>query len=356
VPLDYPPYKEGLADHDPVKTRTRMGAGIACGFAAKDLQGGGIEEDSRGMRKMARVALMKGDDRKANIRRALELIADEIDLKGRRPIIKVNFVSTYIPLCATHRDATRAVVEFLKDRGERRIAVAEGATWGTTARGFREYEYLELAKQYGLELVDLNDPESWKVVYVIHPDMKPHPVKVAQIMVDSNSYIISLTRPKTHLQVGVTLTAKNVIMGSIMVMDKYRMHPSEAGNRVLDHNLFTLMQHLHIDLGILDGFEGMEGNGPVDGEPVDHRMAVAGTDFLAVDRVGTEVMGADFDEIRYLNHLWDRGFGEGDLSRIQVVGEAIEACRRLYKMAPRFLRMRRQDRKGQYQDLGVYAG
>jgi hypothetical protein len=67
-------------------------------------------------------------------------------------------------------------------------------------------------------------------------------------------------------------------------------------------------------------------------------------------------MGADFDDIRYLNHLWDRGFGEGDLSRIQVVGEAIEACRRHYKMAPRFLRMRRQDSKGQCQDLGVYAG
>jgi uncharacterized protein (DUF362 family) len=305
---------------------------------------------------MAAVALVKGDDRKANIRRALEWIADEVDLRGRRPVIKVNFVSVYVPLCATHRDAARGVVEFLKDRGEQRIALAEGAAWGITARGFQEYGYLELAKEYGLELIDLNDPQSWKVVHVIHPDMKPHPVKVAQIMVDPDNYIISLTRLKTHLQVGVTLTAKNVIMGSIMAMDKYRIHPSEAGNRVLDYNLFTLMQHLHIDLGILDGFEGMEGNGPVDGEPVDHRVTVAGTDFLAVDRVGTEIMGVDFDDIRYLNHLWDRGFGEGGLDKIQVVGEAIEACRRPYRMAPRFQRMRRQESKGQDQDLAVYAG
>lgn len=305
---------------------------------------------------MAKVALVKGDDRRSNIRHALELIADEIDLKGRRPIVKVNFVSTYRLLSATHVDAARAVVEFLKDRGEKEIAVAEGATLGTTSRGFRDYGYQDLAEAHGLELIDLNEPDSWKVAYVIHPDMKPHPVKLADTMLDPNNYIISVTRPKTHLQVGVTLTAKNVIMGAIMIMDKVRMHPSQAGNRVLDYNLFTVMQHLHIDLGVLDGFEGMEGDGPLNGEPVDHRIALAGTDYIAVDRVGTEVMGADFDNIRYLNYLWDYGFGEGDLDKIEVIGEAIESCRKHYELAPRFLRMRRQENKGQYQDLAVYAG
>jgi len=305
---------------------------------------------------MGKVALVKGDDRKANIRQALELISDDIDLKGRHPVIKVNFVCTYTPLSSTHPDAVRAIVEFLKDRGEKDVSVAEGATVGTTSRGFREYGYHNLAKDYDLELIDLNAPESWKQVYIIHPDMKPHPVRLAQTMVDPNNYIIPVTRIKSHLQVGVTLTAKNVIMGAIMVNDKVRMHPSEAGNRVLDYNLFTVMQHLHIDLGVLDGFEGMEGNGPLKGEPVDHRLAIAGTDYVSVDRVGTEVMGADFDDIRYLNYLWDWGFGEGDLSKIEVVGETIEGCRRQYKMAPRFLKMRRQERKGQYLDLAVYGG
>jgi uncharacterized protein (DUF362 family) len=304
---------------------------------------------------MARVALVKGNDRKANIRQALELIADDIDLKGCRPILKVNFVSTYRLLCATHVDAACAVVEFLKDRGEKDIAIAEGATLGTTPRGFRTYGYQDLAKAHGLELIDLNEPDSWKVVYVVHPDMKPHPVRVADTMLDPNNYIISVTRPKTHLQVGVTLTAKNVIMGAIMIMDKVRMHPSQAGNRMLDYNLFNVMQHLHIDLGVVDGFEGMEGDGPLNGEPVDHHVALAGTDYIAVDRMGTEVMGADFDDIRYLNYLWDYGFGEGDLDKIEVVGENIESCRRRYELSPRFLRMRRQENKGQYQDLAVYT-
>ncbi len=302
---------------------------------------------------MTRVSLVKGNDRRENIKRALELVADQIDLNGRRPVLKVNFVSTFTPLSATHVEAARAVVEFLRDRGEKDIAIAEGAAWGTTPRGFREYGYLELGKEYGLELIDLNDADSWKVVHVIHPDMKPHPVKLATAMVDPNNYIISLTRPKTHIQVGVTLTAKNVIMGAILIMDKIRMHPSEAGNRVLDYNLFTVMRHLHIDLAVVDGFEGMDGKGPISGDPVDHRVALAGSDFVAVDRVGTEVMGVDFDAIRYLNYFWDHGMGEGDLSKIQVIGELIESCRRIYRMHPRFLRDRRQESKGQLQDLAV---
>jgi uncharacterized protein (DUF362 family) len=302
---------------------------------------------------MAKVSLVKGDDRKTNLRRALELVNNDIHLNGRRPVIKVNFVSTHNLLCATHPESVRAVVEFLRDRGEKNIAIAEGAAIGSTSRGFREYGYDRLAQEYGLELIDLNDPDAWKTVYVAHPDMKPHAVKIAQEMVNPHHYIISLTRLKSHLWVGVTLTAKNVIMGSILVMDKYRMHPTEAGNRMLDYNLFTVMQHLHIDLGVLDGFEGMEGNGPVNGDPVDHRVAIAGTDYVAVDRVGTEVMGVDFDNIRYLNYLWDHGLGEGELNKIQVIGETIQACRKTYRMADRFLKMRRQEGKGLYQPLAV---
>lgn len=305
---------------------------------------------------MTKVALVKGEERKQNIRRALELIKEDIKLDGRHPVIKINMVSTYTPLSATHPEAVRAVVEFLKDIGENRITIAEGATLGTTARGFREYGYYNMAEEYGLELIDLNESPNWRVVYVIHPDLKPHPVKIAQFMLDPHNYIISLTRLKTHLQVGVTLTAKNVIMGSILIMDKNRLHPTEAGNRVLDFNLFSIMQHLHIDLGILDGFEGMEGNGPIAGEVVNHRIAIAGTDFLAVDRVGTEVMGADFDMIRYLNFLWDHGFGEGDLQKIKIVGDRIADCSLSYRMSPRFLKWRRQEQKGFYQNLALDLG
>ena len=37
---------------------------------------------------------------------------------------------------------------------------------------------------------------------------------------------------------------------------------------------------------VLDGWEGMEGNGPGDGTMVPSRIAIASTDFVAADRVG----------------------------------------------------------------------
>jgi len=40
------------------------------------------------------------------------------------------------------------------------------------------------------------------------------------------------------------------------------------------------------------------------------------------------------------------GFGERDLSKIEVIGETIEAYRKHYKMAPQFLRTRRQEKEG----------
>lgn len=304
---------------------------------------------------MEKVALTKGDDRKENIRHALELISDEIELKGRQPVIKLNFVAAYKPLCATHRDATQAVVEFLMDQGEKNITLAEGPTLGSTSKAFRDYGYEPLIQKYDLNILDLNDPKEWITVFAIHPDMRPHPIKLHQEMVNPDNYIISLTRLKTHVQVGVTLAAKNVIMGSVLISDRFRMHPSDAGNKVLDFNLFNIMQHLHIDLAVLDGFEGMQGSGPVNGDPIDHRVALAGTDYVAVDRVGTEVMGVDFDNIRYLNYLWDYEFGEGNLANIQVLGDTIENCSVPYEMNQRFLRMRRQEGKGQLQELAVYA-
>jgi uncharacterized protein (DUF362 family) len=61
--------------------------------------------------------------------------------------------------------------------------------------------------------------------------------------------------------------------------------------------MFVLAQHLHPHLAVIDGYEGMEGNGPVSGTPVSHRVAVVGLDWLAADRVAVELMGIDYTKV-----------------------------------------------------------
>ena len=50
-------------------------------------------------------------------------------------------------------------------------------------------------------------------------------------------------------------------------------------------SLCALASQVAPHLGVVDGFRGMEGNGPVHGDPLDLRVAVASVDFPTADAV-----------------------------------------------------------------------
>jgi hypothetical protein len=60
---------------------------------------------------------------------------------------------------------------------------------------------------------------------------------------------------------------------------------------------------------------------------------VASLDWLAADRVAAELMGVDFSKIGYLAYCAQAGDrGEGDLSRIEILGPAIKDLAKTYKL------------------------
>jgi uncharacterized protein (DUF362 family) len=90
---------------------------------------------------------------------------------------------------------------------------------------------------------------------------------------------------------------------------------------------------------VVDGFEGMEGEGPLRGTPVPSRVALASTDLVAADRVALEVMGVNPDWVGYLNYCGVAGLGVYDLARISLRGNTAPAeVRRVYKLHPRIQR------------------
>ncbi len=150
---------------------------------------------------------------------------------------------------------------------------------------------------------------------------------------------------KTHDRTVVTLSLKNIVFGAPVKdpgfafgktrkegarSDKAIVHGS--GFRGINYNLYDLAPRLHPHLAVIDGFEGMEGNGPNNGTPVDHRVCVASTDWLAADRVAVELMGVDFSMIGYLNYCAQAGSGMVDLSKIEIVGESISGHIKPYKL------------------------
>jgi len=295
------------------------------------------------------VSVMAGNDRADNTFRALKAFEKEIAraIGNRRVVIKPNNVAIDVQLCATHADCLEGTLEFLKSIGKlKNVVIAESAANGPTLDGFDNYHYTSLAGKYHVKLVDLDQQEVDTLQVFDEKDFRPHPVRMSRLLLDPNTFIISAAKMKTHDRVVATLSLKNIIVGAPIKdlgfkwgpggkagakTDKPFIHGS--GFRGINYNLFALAQRLHPHLSIIDGFDGMEGNGPVSGTAVDHRVVVAGLDWLAADRVAVELMGIDYAKVGYLNFSAQAGLGQGDLSKIQIVGERITDHIKPYKLS-----------------------
>jgi uncharacterized protein (DUF362 family) len=110
---------------------------------------------------------------------------------------------------------------------------------------------------------------------------------------------------------------REVTMARLVPSSKAAMHQGLAAMHL---NLFSLAPLLYPHLSVLDGFEAMEGNGPGNGEPVAWRMAMAGTDWLAVDVTCAQMMGFDLAEVGYLSFCARAGYGVADPENVQVIG------------------------------------
>jgi uncharacterized protein (DUF362 family) len=89
------------------------------------------------------------------------------------------------------------------------------------------------------------------------------------------------------------------------------------------------------ELQIVDGIVGMEGNGPIQGTPVDAGVLVFGSDPVATDATAARLMGLDPDRIPYLAQA-ARFLGQGDLEEIRQVGEDPEALAVSFAVLPPF--------------------
>ena len=287
----------------------------------------------------AKVSLIKGNDRREIVYKALKNIEDEIlpSIGAKRILIKPNFVSCDIPLCATHVDAIRAILDFLTPHYKQQIIIGEStALKKRTPEGFKNYGYLALEKEYNVKLVDLNENPSYEYRYVFGEGHKPLAVRIISAFLDPNTYIISAARMKTHDRVLVTLSLKNVLLGAPLndynKNDKWLFHTGENTiNNFCHFNMFHLAQEIYPDLAVIDGFEAMEGNGPVGGTPVDARVALASMDPLAMDILTTKIMGFDPSQIMYLTAMAEAGMGQGDLDKIEVLGTPLEQCQYHFK-------------------------
>ena len=290
------------------------------------------------------VALIKGNDRRENIYKALKLIEDQVfaDIGNKQVMIKPNFVQTSKQLAATHADAIRGILDFLRPHYKKDVLIGEAAaTQEGTFAGYKNYGYPDLAKEDArVKLVDLN-LGNYQYRYTLGDKNVPIPIRICSAFVNPDLYIISAAITKTHGFVSVTLSLKNVLLGAPVndykgESDKFQMHRGPHGepDDIIHFNLFHMAQEVYPDLAVIDGFTGMEGDGPSRGTPVDSRIALASTDALAADTLGARLMGFDPKKINYLSSMAAAGMGQGNLDRIKVLGTPAAECQYHFKNSP----------------------
>ncbi len=292
------------------------------------------------------VSLIAGDDRRKNIYNALLAIDDRIRpaLKRKKYVlIKPNCVAVNFQLGSTHADALRGILDYLAPRFKGPIVIAESSrdeTWDA----YENFHYNRVVSEYRsqkVQLVDLNEEERFETFELIDRDVHMTQVRLAARLLDPDAFVLGSAILKSHDAVVATLSVKNIVMAAPLHNsrksaekwhDKRKYH---AGYRQMHMNLMLTAKLLRPFWGatVIDGCEGMEGNGPLAGTPVASRIAIASTDLVAADRVGVEVMGINPEWPGYLNYCGRAGLGCYDLAKIELRGGvAPAAVRRTYQL------------------------
>ncbi len=147
------------------------------------------------------------------------------------------------------------------------------------------------------------------------------------------SLIVSMPKMKTHHWAGVTLSLKNMfgtVPGALYGWPKNILHWNG-----IDNSIVAINGSLKPHFAIVDGIEGMEGDGPIRGETVQSNVVIMGDNLTAVDASAARVMGLYPERISHLRMMLAHG-GTVNAERIEQVGELISAVRRDFRVLADF--------------------
>ena len=258
------------------------------------------------------------------VSKALDLIDYKSILKDwERILIKVNFITTktWDSGATTDPVVVEAIIKRIKDDLSAKVIVVESDATTTNAdKAFKISGMKEVCERYDVEFINLRKlKDRVKLPVPNHETLRT--ITVPRIITESA--IISAAKLKTHISTGVTLGMKNMFG---LLPDKFK---SKFHFRGIDKVIVDINTILPPTLTVIDGFVGMEGRGPVNGDPIQMDLIIAGKDPVATDSTACRVMGINPHEIKHITLANKKGLGE--IENLDVVGEKIEDVKRTFK-------------------------
>jgi len=273
----------------------------------------------------ARVAIVKGPERKKNLLNAIKLIEPEIkkaikEKNSRALFIKVNTTCFDCLPSITHPKALEAALEYFYPKFKEIII-------GDNSDAFKEEKnnpYFFLKKAFPkIKFSDLTEFKAKKYSAEMIGGSKK---KATVSLLPKEAFAISLALPKTHdyyvftgctkNMFGCTIKGRGYVHG-LRMMQRVFLNNVIESNKFKDKNLVKALSASKADLHLMDAFTGMHGNGPVLGEQIRLGYAMAGLDGVSVDSIASKLFS--IEEVPYLKLLEKKGFGIEDTKKIELI-------------------------------------
>ncbi|MFZ5562840.1 MAG: DUF362 domain-containing protein [Thermodesulfobacteriota bacterium] len=230
--------------------------------------------------------------------------------------IKPNVVTAnrrYIHNSFTHPSVVAAMAGIVKNDPVRRVTVGESGGYGIPSRLFlKEAGYYEMARQAGVDLVDLNEHP---VVEKPLEKAKWHKRILLSTYIAEADCKIWMPKLKYHIFASITNCLK-LNIGILTHRERMLFHDHRIHEKIVD-----LLEPGYPDLIVSDAIDityGFE-SAPY---PVRLGLLMIADHPLAIDVVAAHIMGYDPHEVTHLKIASERGYGSLELEDISLSGDA----------------------------------
>ena len=271
------------------------------------------------MDRVAVVACPSYDQSQGAISSALEFLGASACFRGKRVLLKVNLMKGADPSLAvnTHPEFVRALVRIVQRQGGKAIIADSSGILGLTMEAFRAAGIAAVAADEGAELFNLDACRPVRKVVAGHVLREIW----APGILDSADLLVTVPKLKTHTQTLMTCAVKNQV-GILPGGSKCRIHEAAPTPERLAHAILDINQAVPFSLAVVDGILGLAGQGKfVPPAPTHLGAVIVGTNLVSVDAVCADLIGFRPEEVPTTRLGAERGMGESDLEKIEVVGD-----------------------------------
>ena len=283
-----------------------------------------------------RVAIIKTDiGIKKAIKESLNRIGglDRFIKKGETVFVKPNLGANISPStgAVTNPEVSKALIEIIWEQKPGRVLLGDSPAWGIDSETVYDTTGArQVAEETGCTLVNLDKDE--KIECTIPNGERLKKIMVAKTILDCDK-LINVPVMKTHVACIVSLGLKNM-KGVLPLKLKTSLHHLDPKNGYsgLETGVADLHRLIQPNLTVVDGTTGMEGFGPLDGDPVNMDLIISGENAVFVDAVCAAVMGFDPKEIPTIKLCAEND--SINLEDYQLVGLSIKEVKRPFKPCP----------------------